>query len=112
MSIPEELARREERLAKLVEAPRSAALGIADLGARCKAVASQRKAAARMRVQMVTAEKMARAAKISPKRFRKALIARQFAWHVRNQRWIAEKDSPKYVAMLQVLESLKERGPA
>ena len=65
-----------------------------------------------MPVQMVTAEKMARAAKISPKRFRKALIARQFAWHVRNQRWTVEKDSPKHVAMLQVLEILKERGPA
>ena len=65
-----------------------------------------------MWVQLVTAEKMARAAKISPKRFRKALIARQFAWHVRNQRWTVEKDSPKHVAMLQVLESLKERGPA
>jgi hypothetical protein len=65
-----------------------------------------------MSVQLVTAEKMARAAKISPKRFRKALIAREFEWHVRNQRWTVEKDSPKHVAMLQVLEGLKERGPA
>ena len=60
-------------------------------------------------MQMVTAEKMAREAKICPKRFRKALIARQFAWHVRHQRWTVEKDSPKHVAMLRVLESLKAR---
>jgi hypothetical protein len=58
-----------------------------------------------MPVQLVTAGKMARAAKISPKRFLKALGARQFAWHVRNQRWIVEKDSPKHVAMLQVLKA-------
>lgn len=52
----------------------------------------------------VTAEDMARAAKLSPKRFRAALRRADFGWHAHYARWTAEYGSPEHADMLKVLK--------
>jgi len=55
---------------------------------------------------MVSAAEMARAAGVSPKRFRAALRKERFPWHQYNDRWTAERGSDRHLAMQRVLQAL------
>ncbi len=56
----------------------------------------------------VTAEEMAKDAKIDPKRFRDALRKARFEWHDHYDRWTVQRDSPQHEAMLRVLRQLSD----
>jgi hypothetical protein len=55
----------------------------------------------------VTAEEMAKEAKINPKKFRHALRKENFSWHVHYARWTVRRHSPEHKAMERVLDSLR-----
>ncbi len=59
--------------------------------------------------EIVTAVEMAKSKGIDPKRFRAALRAENFKWHLHNHPWAVPKGSPEHEDMRRVLIELAAR---